>query len=395
MDQIYQFATSVVVWLGEAADGSDQGISTVEYLSHQIEITRQGTIGEAPEAQELHWWNPAIPLPYNEETWDNLTGLFLRPWFTRLWCVQESHLGGSRTEVQCGRSGVTWTAFIRMIVILSSKTALSREVPGLSRVLSFIKPTVTEVGDATDFPRLLNAICHRQCLDPRDKIYGILGILSNTISNHIKPDYRSPVAEVYKYAMLTDINMNQRIQMLQSCDIEARIPEGPSWVPNWTGLEGRQQLPTYFGGIGRILLDTSGSTPAKYVHPDVLEVVGRQCAQVLSVSAPASGTVEGQVRAFHEIVPVYLQNDEYIAGGSLLDAFITIVSLGRVKKRLTHSILYPSMAELRMRHQAEKPSSHHDLDLQAQSNGQLDGLNFVSTKEGYIGATLSKVQCGK
>jgi hypothetical protein len=51
MQQIYKYATSVVVWLGEAADGSDQAFSTIEHFSHQIEITRQNTIGEAPEAE--------------------------------------------------------------------------------------------------------------------------------------------------------------------------------------------------------------------------------------------------------------------------------------------------------------------------------------------------------
>lgn len=395
MDKVYKFATSVIVWLGEAANGSDQAILTVEHLSHQIEITRQNTIGEAPEAEEPHWWNPVIPLPYKDETWDSLAAILIRPWFDRLWVVQEAQLGGIRTKVQCGRSSVAWTAFVKMIAILSSKTALSREVPGLCKVLLSVKPAVTEVGDATDFPRLLTAICHRQCLDPRDKIYGILGILSNTISNQIKPDYRSSVAEVYKYAMLTDVNINKRIQMLQSCDIEARIPEGPSWVPNWAGLDGRQQLSTYFGGIGRILVDNSGSTLANYVQPNVLEVVGRQWAQVLNVSTPASGTVEGQVRAFSEIAPACLEDNEHIAGGSLLDVLITIVSLGRVKERFPHSILYPSMAELRMRYQAEKHSSHQKLDLQVQSNGCLDDLTFFSTKEGYIGATLSKAQSGK
>jgi hypothetical protein len=282
-----------------------------------------------------------------------------------------------------------------VVAILSSKTVLSQEVPGLSKVLLSIKPAMTEVSDATDFPRLLSAICHRQCLNPRDKIYGILGILSNSISSQIKPDYRSSVAEVYKCAILTDININKRIQMLQSCDIEARIPEGPSWVPNWADLEGRQNLSTYFGGIGRLIVDTSGSTPVNYIQPNVLEVVGRQCAQVLSISAPASGNVEGQVRAFSEMAPACFEDNKYIAGGSLLDAFITIISLGRVKERFPHSILYPSMAELRMRYQAGKSYSHQKLDLQVQSNGHLDGLTFFSTKEGYVGATLSKVQPGK
>jgi hypothetical protein len=281
------------------------------------------------------------------------------------------------------------------VLILSSKTALPRQFPGLSKILSSVKPAVTEVGDADDFPRLLSAICHRQCLDPRDKIYGILGILSDTISSQIEPDYRSSVAEVYKYAMLVDINFKNRIRMLQSCDIQLRIPEAPSWVPNWAGLDGRQELPTYFGGIGRIVIGTSGSTSVKYIKPNILEVIGRQCAQVLNISAPTSGIVEGQISAFHELAPAYLEDNEYIAGGSLLDAFITIVSLGRVKESFPHSTLYPSMADLRMRYKAGNPVLHQDLDLQAQSNVHLDGLTFISTKEGYIGATLSKVQSGK
>jgi hypothetical protein len=169
-------------------------------------------------------------------------------------------------------------AFIKLIMILSSKTALPLDILGLVEVLSSIKPSVTELGDTDDFPRLLGAIRHRQCMDPRDKIYGILGILSNSISDNIEPDYQSSVVEVYKHAILTDIESSKRIQMLQSCDIDTKIPEGPSWVPNWAGLAGRQQLPTYFGGIGRILLDTSGCTSVKYISPTILEMVGKPCA---------------------------------------------------------------------------------------------------------------------
>ena len=395
MDKVYKFAKSVHVFLGEAADDSDFILQTIEHFGRQIEITQQNSIGEAPEAEELHWWNPQVPLPYNEKVWNALTAILLRPWFTRLWVVQEAYLGGTRTKVQCGHSIVPWSAFIKIVMILGSKSALSQGNPKLSEIISSIKPSVTELGDAEDFPRLLNAICHRQCTDLRDKIYGILGILSSTISNHITADYRSSVADVYKYALLTDMNTRRRIQMLQSCDIETRIPGEPSWIPNWAGLAGRQQLSTYFGGIGRILLDTDGSTPASHIHPNILEIVGRQCAHVLNVSAPTSATVDGQVAALREILPTCCDDDEYITGGSLLDAFITVVSMGRVKEKFPHSVLYPSMAELRQSYQGVKSSSHQKPDPKGHLDGHLDGLKLISTKEGYIGVTLSKTQAGK
>lgn len=79
MKDIYKHATSVVVWLGEAADGSDRAFRAIEYFSQQIEITRQNTIGEAPEAEEPTWWNPRMLIPWDNETWMSLAAVLRRP----------------------------------------------------------------------------------------------------------------------------------------------------------------------------------------------------------------------------------------------------------------------------------------------------------------------------
>jgi hypothetical protein len=78
-----------------------------------------------------------------------------------------------------------------------------------------------------------------------------------------------------------------------------------------------------------------------------------------------------------------------------LDVIISIVSLGRFKERFPHSILYPSMADLRAWYQSADSSLHQDLEVQTQGDQHILGLTFITTQEGYIGATLAGAQSGK
>jgi hypothetical protein len=70
MAKIYSEATSVIVWLGEATDGSDQVIEEI-----------RATAG-----------NKYTLSSYNEMIQGQILALLQRPWFRRIW-VREQSLG--------------------------------------------------------------------------------------------------------------------------------------------------------------------------------------------------------------------------------------------------------------------------------------------------------------
>jgi hypothetical protein len=70
--------------------------------------------------------------------------------------------------------------------------------------------------------------------DPKDKVYGILGLLPSTIASSITPDYKLPHAEVFCQFAKTLLQENNRLEAILSW---CRFDENssiPSWIPDWT-----------------------------------------------------------------------------------------------------------------------------------------------------------------
>jgi hypothetical protein len=109
MELIYKSACCGVFWLVLAGDSSALALSTLEYLGKQLELTMRQSRARYPESTERDWHRSRVRLPYNDTTWDALVHFFQRPWFERLWVVQEAQLSNRYSIVQCGHDEVLWS----------------------------------------------------------------------------------------------------------------------------------------------------------------------------------------------------------------------------------------------------------------------------------------------
>ncbi|KAF2107227.1 hypothetical protein BDV96DRAFT_308187 [Lophiotrema nucula] len=74
----------------------------------------------------------------------------------------------------------------------------------------------------------------KNCTDPRDRVYGLLGIANEDFRGQIKPDYSSSVAKVYREAVVAEVGTSYRLDILSQCNIQYRsLEEGASWIPDW------------------------------------------------------------------------------------------------------------------------------------------------------------------
>jgi len=81
MTMIYSNAQRVIVWLGTATDGSNLALDNLKSLGNTLAgFTR--TVG-AHEFDAL-----GLP-PLDDLIWSGITEILSRPWFRRLWVVQE------------------------------------------------------------------------------------------------------------------------------------------------------------------------------------------------------------------------------------------------------------------------------------------------------------------
>lgn len=88
------------------------------------------------------------------------------------------------------------------------------------------------------FSHLLTFASHLKCRDPRDRIYGLLGLTAlHPVDKglSLQPDYDKSVFDTYKDFTLAHIDLSKSFIMLEHAGLEHREQDdcGPSWVPDF------------------------------------------------------------------------------------------------------------------------------------------------------------------
>ncbi|KAL9085613.1 MAG: hypothetical protein Q9165_007513 [Trypethelium subeluteriae] len=235
MGKIFQRASSVCCWLGK--------VNNATYLAVRLlEIITAG-----PESYNL----------IKEDHLRAILELLNRSWWSRLWVAQEVILARSVTLV-CGKYNIplldlmsAWDPFH-----LQGKFAARLDLEGngidLERFDSWLVENVagrltmvtrfmrTAIHDSVDnLPLALDCLRGLECSDPRDKVYGALGIYAE-FANSIRVDYSASLREVYTWAAIDIIRQSRSLDLITLATIpsvQLRHPETPSWVPDWRAPE--------------------------------------------------------------------------------------------------------------------------------------------------------------
>ncbi|KAK0750671.1 heterokaryon incompatibility, partial [Schizothecium vesticola] len=86
MREIYTDAEQVWIWLGESTPGDEDegGWEFANFLEKTSHTDR------TPPEQKYVWAFPSVDVPPpTDERWASFFAIFSRPWFSRLWIVQE------------------------------------------------------------------------------------------------------------------------------------------------------------------------------------------------------------------------------------------------------------------------------------------------------------------
>ncbi|KDN68217.1 putative heterokaryon incompatibility protein [Colletotrichum sublineola] len=286
-----------------------------------------GLLFPAPNTKEEQWYDPDFELPYSDETWNAIISLMRRPWFNRLWVVQEIHPGAF---LQVGHDKIALTSFSEAQYCLYCKTQLP---PGIRWQMTQVDGTLSRFWTMA-LPRLLYRGAYKECTDPRDKIYGLLGLAPSRFAQGIKVDYEAAntAADVYRMATLTHAKTTQHLEHFHNCFTpknERKIPEGPSWVPDWfSECPGESYIPSQF---------VTSTSRAHYRHsednPNLLELLGVRFGRVCHVTKPLPQRLEDRREAIHHIrqwQPADLDSARYgPTGEPLRKAYaITLASYG-------------------------------------------------------------------
>lgn len=68
--------------------------------------------------------------------------------------------------------------------------------------------------------------------DPRDKVYGLLGLMQESVASLIEPDYTDTVANIYRSFTLGIIKGTGSLDVIRH-SAPTKGSTLPSWVPDW------------------------------------------------------------------------------------------------------------------------------------------------------------------
>lgn len=322
--RIFGAAWRVVVWLGPSSVDSQLAFETLSYLGQQAEISTFRRIFSAIGAEQPEWHHLTHELPYSTQQWNALLSIFARSWFTRLWVIQEITLSRPNALFQCGCDTISFHLFRRAIMLLVDRNGLPGDlVYSVNRhwymgYTRFDAPSVD----------LVNLARGHECMDDRDKVYGIAGLMGPGLRNAIIPSYESTVEQAYQQAFLANCAVTKRLDFLDQCSLPSGKLKMPSWVPDWRGSAFR------FQGLS-FGFQASGMSCAAYeiTEQDELLVEGRIYGTSALVRDPADQDDESYMRKLRELKPRGMRRTSYPTGESMLSAWTRTVILDEVDVR--------------------------------------------------------------
>lgn len=271
MGALYTQAAKVFAWLGPTNENSDLALDFISHWARFSEDPEVSAIARKTPMMSFCGWVEGIsPLSFDEAALEALIKLSFRSYWRRVWIVQELQLA-SQVDIRCGERVVSlqslqsacwwwtlafpfrsretannrWASFVQCAPLYKMVCGLPRWE---STLIGTTSPSKLYLLEAT------RTMSDLHVTDPRDKVFGLLGLLDIDTSSPdqddehshlhlIRPAYHNSARVVHqnfvRYCMMTE----KSLLVLRYC----RGPERrskfsqddnlPSWVPDLCDFE--------------------------------------------------------------------------------------------------------------------------------------------------------------
>ncbi|KAH9906788.1 heterokaryon incompatibility protein-domain-containing protein [Xylariomycetidae sp. FL2044] len=270
MDRIFRNAETVLIYLGPEADESSIVMDYLTVDDREL-LNDDGELFTAPgERTSIAERRPFRSQFEHEDTFlatyfaargfdedrvaEAAYAFFCRPWWTRMWVIQEAKLASRDPVWFCGQHSTTTQRLRERLLALHNFTmhkkqpsyvlwqeghdanARGRRKPyedlmswtkAVESVFFTLDPVIIDVSNMS-LSRWLELCIPRKSTDPRDRIFALVSMLGGTARYHLAPDYAMPTGRVFHLATAYVLIIDRQTQLFYLYSF-TREAGPPSW----------------------------------------------------------------------------------------------------------------------------------------------------------------------
>ncbi len=256
MGRIYGQASQVIVWLGTDPKGvAPMAFDLARQLArHDYPLLPRKSSSIKPRHEvknDLEWFALvayARPDQINDlepaeiDRWNALAEIYRRPWFTRIWVIQEVGMASS-VIVRCGTATITWRDLVDAAGCIDDRAAPFAihfdMLDGVQQCFDLYW-IFSEAGCEKSFTETLIDGKSFSSTDIKDKVYALLSHPSARIGAGraiLQPQYNDPIGKLYTDLTTELLRSTRSLQVLSAVQHRAvkdlEQTGFPSWVPRW------------------------------------------------------------------------------------------------------------------------------------------------------------------
>jgi ankyrin repeat protein len=192
MCKIYSQAEEVIVWLGQETEETN-------ILMDSLQRLEERSLMQGHRHWDLAQWSTFWLLVRQDSDVEPRKGLDMllgRPWFRRVWILQEI-ANAKKASVWCGAKSVRARTFALSPSLIGVKP--ERHCQAVLDIMPGRLREETWWCESRGLYNLLLKFSESEASDPRDKVYALLGISSDAYdTNGLRPDYTKGLQEVIR-----------------------------------------------------------------------------------------------------------------------------------------------------------------------------------------------------
>ena len=276
MSEIYAEACRVVVWLGEADSESDDAIIKIRHILPILKSRDpQGRAVQNSELVDLD-----LP-PRRHSTWYSIGRLLHRPWFSRLWPLQEI-VFAKDFLFYCGTATLDWPTLRDFVYQLRTAGLLfygvtKYEVPAKTgsiwwfvQEIQYLRKKVKTTKVPPKLVDLLGTARVRSCKEPLDRLWAVLSfmhpdlrrtILDNKLIDYSEVGKREFWKSYVEVAKIILSKYDHELSLLLLAEPHPELPNLPTWCPNL-------HSPGIIAGSSYVHLYSAGFQAARSPKPE-------------------------------------------------------------------------------------------------------------------------------